>query len=109
MPLGRVLEQWIGCLFAFVGFLTIIFMIRADQEIGLFPIFNLLFGSALLIHGSVEAWYRWLMIGGLVLIGTALFIHGRVEEWHKLVFIFVVLPAMMFGLFVGLGKKKDRA
>ena len=72
-----------------------------------FPIFNLLFGSAPIIHASLDAWYRWLIIGGIVLIGTTLFVHGRVEPWHRVVFIFVVLPAMMFGLFYGLGKKKE--
>ncbi len=104
-----MLGQWIGSLFAFVGFLTIVFLIRADQEIGLLPIFNLLFGSALIIHATLEAWYRWLLIGGIVLLGTALYLHGQIEPWHKLVFIFVVLPAMMFGLFLGLGKKKGSA
>ena len=100
-----MLTQWIGSLFAFVGFLTILFLIRADQEIGLFPVFNLLFGSALIIHGALEGWYRWLIIGGIVLVCATLFIHGRIEQWHKVVFIFGVLPAMMFGLFYGLGKK----
>ena len=102
----HVMEQWIGSIFTFVGLLTIIFMIRADQPLGLFPVFNLLFGSALIIHGSMGTWHRWLLIGVIVAVGAALFTHGRVEEWHKVVFIFVVLPAMMFGMFYGLGKKK---
>lgn len=102
------MEQWIGALFAFVGLLTILFLIRADQEIGLFPVFNLLFGSSLIVHGAIDAWYRWLLVGAFVLVGVTLFIHGRIEPWHKVVFIFGVLPAMMFGLFYGLGKTKDR-
>lgn len=99
------MEKFFGTLVAFVGIINLIFLIRADQEITFIPIFYLLFGSILITDGTLNRWYKWPIIGALVLVGTALYVHGTIEPWHKLVFFLILFPATLFALFYGVGKK----
>jgi len=93
-------ERLIGLTMIIMGFLNILLSFQYDLDVT--PVVMYVFGVILFVHSSVDAWYKWGVIGIVVLVGL-MFKYYQVDPvfsyWFKqLLFNGTIVVAVIFML-----------
>jgi hypothetical protein len=93
-------ERLIGLTMIIMGFLNILLSLQYDLDVT--PVVMYVFGVVLFVHSSVETWYKWGVIG-LVIMAGMMFKFYQVDPvftyWYKqILFNGTIAVAVIFML-----------
>lgn len=82
-----------------MGFINILLSISGNYELDLFSAMTFLCGVVLFVHGSVQTWHKWIVIGMAVALGILFLIRGEVGTWSQIGLFYGTLMVVLFYMF----------
>ena len=92
-------ERLTGVALLLMGFMNILLSISGNYELDLFSAMIFLFGVVLFVHGSVQTWHKWIVIGMAVALGILFWIRGEVGTWSQIGLFYGTLIVVLFYMF----------
>ena len=103
----RSVEKLTGVALLLMGFMNMLLSISGDYPLDLFSTITFLFGVVLFVHGSVQTWHKWIVIGMAVTLAAVIMIRGEVGTWTQIGLFYGTLMVVLFYMFFAREPKFD--
>jgi hypothetical protein len=90
-----------------MGFMNMLLSISGNYPLDSFSAVTFLFGVVLFVHGTVQTWHRWIVVGMAVALAAVILIRGEVGTWTQIGLFYGTLLVVLFYIFFAREPKLD--